>query len=152
MKISLLIHFAVGLFIVFGLLAFAGIALRVSGLSFTPEQDSYRLYAYFSNVSGLTDRAKVSVSGVAVGRVVDIQYDQQEFAAKVTIQMDHRASFITRDASASILTSGLLGEKYIGIQLGADSDVLGDGDYIYDTQSAVVLEDLIGKFLLGKAP
>ena len=150
MKISLLIHFVVGLFVLLGLVAFVMIAVRVSGLNLAAAKDTYQLHAYFHNAAGLTERARVSISGVAIGRVEAIAYDAEELAARVTMRINQNVAFITRDASASILTSGLLGEKYIGIQLGADMDMLGDGDYIADTQSSVVLEDLLGKFLLNK--
>ena len=146
-----MIHCIVGLFIVLACVAFTMIAFRVSGLSLDQGRSGgYKVYAYFNNVSGLTERARVSISGVTIGQVVDIRYDQKELAALVTMQINNQARFITADASASILTSGLLGEKYIGVQLGSDPDILADGDYIDDTQSAVVLEDLIGKFLLNR--
>ena len=150
MKISYAIHLTVGLFIVLAFAALTTIALKVSGLSLDTNKRSYTIYAHFNNISGLSERARVSISGVTIGRVVAIGYDEEELAALVTMQIDDRFGFINTDASASILTSGLLGEKYIGVELGADDSVLTDGGYIDYTQSAVVLEDLIGKFLLDQ--
>jgi len=139
----------VGIFVMLGLLAFVFLALSVSGLAFTKSGSSYQLQAFFANVGGLTSRAEVTLAGVAIGSVESIAIDHQEKNALVTLNIDGDIDFLPEDTSAAILTSGLLGEKYIGLQLGAEEENLRDGDFILDTQSAVVLEDLIGQFLVS---
>jgi phospholipid/cholesterol/gamma-HCH transport system substrate-binding protein len=140
----------VGAFLVAGFLAFAFLAIKVSGLSFSAPEDSYRIKAKFDNVAGLTVRARVAVGGVLVGRVTGISLDTDDYMAVVEMAIDGDVRNLTTDSSAAILTSGLLGEKYIGITPGADETFLGDGAMIGDTQSSLVLENLIGKFLLNK--
>ncbi len=149
MKIRTL-ELSVGAFLVAGFLAFAFLAVKVSGLTFTAPADSYRIYAKFDNVSGLTVRAKVTVGGVLVGRVTDIRLDTKTYSAVVEMAINGPVKTLTTDSTAAILTSGLLGEKYIGITPGADDTYLKAGDTIRDTQSALVLENLIGKFLSNK--
>ena len=144
------LELAVGAFLVAGFLAFAFLAIKVSGLTFTAPADSYRVYGTFDNVSGLTVRAKVTMGGVLIGRVTNITLDQETYRAVVEMAIDGNVKGLTTDTSAAILTSGLLGEKYIGLTTGADEEVLGDGGRITDTQSALVLENLIGKFLSNK--
>ena len=139
----------VGLFIVAGLLSLLYLALSVSGLSGGVSNESYQVKALFSNVGGLTKRAEVSLAGVTIGKVSSIRLDPEEKIAEVTMEIDGSVNFLPTDSSASILTAGLLGEKYIGFQLGADEEHLSNDDYVLDTQSAVVLEDLIGQFLVG---
>lgn len=139
----------VGAFVVLGMLAFIFLSLSVSGLAFTGSQNSYQVRAFFANVGGLTSRAEVTLAGVAIGSVSSIAIDHEEKSALVTLDINGDIDFLPTDTSASILTSGLLGEKYIGLQLGADDEVLRDGDFIIDTQSAVVLEDLVGQFLVN---
>ena len=143
------LELSVGTFVLLGALCLAFLALEVSGLASTGDSGTYRLSARFDNVAGLTTRARVSAAGVTVGRVVGIRYDRSTAAA--IVDMDIRQDFIefSEDTSASILTAGLLGEKYIGLSTGGDPNNLADGDMIYDTQSAIVLEELIGKFLLN---
>ncbi|WP_286786907.1 MULTISPECIES: outer membrane lipid asymmetry maintenance protein MlaD [unclassified Pseudomonas] len=139
----------VGLFLLAGLLALLLLALRVSGLSVVEHNDTYKAYAYFDNIAGLTVRAKVTMSGVTIGRVTAIDLDRDSYRGRVTMQIDQQVDNIPVDSTASILTAGLLGEKYIGISVGGDEEVVKDGGTIRDTQSSLVLEDLIGKFLLN---
>ncbi|MFJ5299673.1 outer membrane lipid asymmetry maintenance protein MlaD [Pseudomonas sp. SLFW] len=139
----------VGLFLLAGILALLLLALRVSGLSASTTNDSYKLYANFDNIAGLTVRAKVTMAGVTIGKVTAIDLDHDTFAARVTMDVDKRVNNLPSDSTASILTAGLLGEKYVGISVGGDDQLLKDGGTIHDTQSSLVLEDLIGKFLLN---
>ncbi|MCH4875072.1 MULTISPECIES: outer membrane lipid asymmetry maintenance protein MlaD [Pseudomonas] len=139
----------VGLFLLAGILALLLLALRVSGLSPTASTDTYKLYAYFDNIAGLTVRAKVTMAGVTIGKVTAIDLDRDNFTARVTLQVDKSVDNLPTDSTASILTAGLLGEKYIGISVGGDDTLLKDGGTIHDTQSSLVLEDLIGKFLMN---
>ena len=139
----------VGLFLLAGILALLLLALRVSGLSPATSTDTYKLYAYFDNIAGLTVRAKVTMAGVTIGKVTAIDLDRDNFTARVTLQLEKRVDNLPTDSTASILTAGLLGEKYIGISVGGEDTLLKDGGTIHDTQSSLVLEDLIGKFLLN---
>ena len=125
------------------------LALRVSGLSINAEAGTYRIYASFDNVGALTKRAKVSLAGVTVGRVVEIELNRETYMARVVMDIDNQVDNIPVDSSAAIMTAGLLGEKFIGLSIGGAQEYLKAGESIDDTQSAVVLEDLIGKFLLG---
>ena len=143
------LELSVGAFVLLGALCLAFLALEVSGLTQTGDSGSYRLSARFDNVAGLTTRAKVSAAGVTVGRVVGIRYDDTTAGAIVDMEISQDFAQFSEDTSASILTAGLLGEKYIGLLTGGDLSNLKDGDVIYDTQSAIVLEELIGKFLLN---
>ncbi|MDC6379617.1 outer membrane lipid asymmetry maintenance protein MlaD [Pseudomonas sp. 15A4] len=139
----------VGLFLLAGILALLLLALRVSGLSASATNDSYKLYANFDNIAGLTVRAKVTMAGVTIGKVTAIDLDHDTFTGRVTMEVDKRVNNLPSDSTASILTAGLLGEKYVGISVGGDDQLLKDGGVIHDTQSSLVLEDLIGKFLLN---
>ncbi|HTP97514.1 MAG TPA: outer membrane lipid asymmetry maintenance protein MlaD [Burkholderiales bacterium] len=140
----------VGLFVIAGIGALVVLALKVGNLSSQTTGDTYEITAHFSNIGGLKPRAPVKSAGVVVGRVADIIFDTQKYEAKVTFKIDKRYQF-SKDTSASILTSGLLGEQYVGLETGGDSAMLKPGDSITITQSAVVLEKLIGQFLYGKA-
>lgn len=139
----------VGLFLLAGILALLLLALRVSGLSASANTDSYKLYANFDNIAGLTVRAKVTMAGVNIGKVTAIDLDHDTFTGRVTMEVNKRVNNLPSDSTASILTAGLLGEKYVGISVGGDDQLLKDGGTIHDTQSSLVLEDLIGKFLLN---
>jgi phospholipid/cholesterol/gamma-HCH transport system substrate-binding protein len=143
------LEIGVGLFLLAGILALILLALRVSGLSASPSSDTYKLYANFDNIAGLTVRAKVTMAGVTIGKVTAIDLDRDTYTGRVTLQLDKSVDNLPIDSTASILTAGLLGEKYIGISVGGEDSVLKDGSVIHDTQSALVLEDLIGKFLLN---
>lgn len=142
------IEIIVGAFMLAGLISLGILATRISGFNIDNEADTYSVYAHFENVGGLVVRSKVSISGVNVGQVADITYDKQTLDARVRMDIKRDIDNISVDSTASILTEGLLGGKYIGLTLGADEEFLSDGDEIYDTQSAIVLEELIGKFLL----
>jgi len=140
----------VGTFVIAAMLAMAILAFSVSGLSFKGEGSSYTLSASFSNVGGLKERAPVKLGGVVVGRVEDISLDAESYMAIVRLSMYENKGVYPETSSLSILTSGLLGEQYIGITPGfvdEDIEMLGDGDSIEDTKSALVLEDLIGQFI-----
>ncbi len=140
----------VGLFVGAGLGALTILALKVGNVGGFVGAETYRLSAEFSNIGGLKPRAAVKSSGVVVGRVEGIEFDNEKFMAKVIMNIDKRYKF-PKDTSASVLTSGLLGEQYIGIEGGAEDAMLANGDAIKLTQSAVVLEKLIGQFLFSKA-
>ncbi len=141
------IELSVGAFMLLGVCALAVLAFRVSGLSFDNSRPTYTLVADFDNVSGLTDRAKVSMAGVVIGRVSSIQLNPRSFRAQVKMQIFKDAGQFPEDSIAAIQTQGLLGEKYISISVGGAEELLGDGAKIDDTQSSLVLEDLIGKVL-----
>ena len=145
---NLKLELIVGIFILLGLVAFARLALEVSGFTFASyTQDSYRLYARFDNIAGLTPRAKVTMAGVNIGRVESIQLDPNQQRALVAMRIARDVDFLTTDSSAAIQTSGLLGEKYIELTSGADEELLEDANHIEFTQSALILENLIGRFL-----
>ncbi|CAH1203404.1 intermembrane phospholipid transport system, substrate binding protein MlaD [Candidatus Nitrotoga sp. BS] len=140
----------VGLFVVAGFAALTVLALKVGNLSTYNTSDTYQLQAYFSNIGGLKSQASIKSSGVLIGRVAQISLDSDRYEAKVTMIVDKRYQF-PKDTFANILTSGLLGEQYIGLIPGGEEAFLKAGDEIKHTQSAVVLEDLISKFLYSKA-
>jgi phospholipid/cholesterol/gamma-HCH transport system substrate-binding protein len=142
--------FWVGLFVLLGILALVFLALRAGNLSSFSFGPTYTLAGNFDNVGGLKIRAPVKSAGVVVGRVAHIAFDDQTFQAVVTFNMDSSYKF-PQDSSAAILTSGLLGEQYVGIMAGSDAQPFADGGKIRYTQSAVVLENLISKFLYGMA-
>lgn len=141
----------VGLFVVLGALSLLFLALKAANLAtFTGSGDTYRLQARFDNIGGLKARAPVRSAGVNVGRVTSVTLDPQTYLGVVTLEVNKGVNF-PKDSSAKILTSGLLGDQYIGIEPGGSEKNLADGDVITQTQSAVVLENLIGQFLFNKA-
>ena len=140
----------VGLFVIIGLVAILFLALKAANLLNLSFQSEYRVTAKFDNVGGLKPHAAIKSAGVVVGRVESIVFDDKAFQARVTLSLENRYVF-PKDSSLKILTSGLLGEQYIGIEAGADEKVLAAGDTITTTQSAVVLENLISQFLFSKA-
>ncbi len=140
----------VGIFVAIGLGAVLFLALKVANLSSFSTSDTYSIVGRFDNIGGLKVRAAVKGAGVVVGRVSSISYDNQTFEAVVTMAIDGHYKF-PRDTSAKILTSGLLGEQYIGLSPGGDTADLKSGDVLKITQSAVVLENLISQFLYSKA-
>ena len=142
--------FWVGLFILLGLVALVFLALRAGNMSSFSFASTYQANAYFDNIGGLKVRAPVKSSGVVVGRVSNIGFDNERYQAVVTMDLQAQYEF-PDDTSASILTSGLLGEQYIGLTPGGDDKMLADGGQIKYTQSAVVLEELISKFLYSSA-
>ncbi|MBN8770435.1 MAG: outer membrane lipid asymmetry maintenance protein MlaD [Thiobacillus sp.] len=144
------LDFWVGLFVIAGIGALLFLALKVGSMSTVNSADSYEVIADFQNIGGLKPRAPVKSAGVVVGRVADIRFDNEKYEAAVTLRLDKRYAF-PKDTSAAIMTSGLLGEQYVGLEAGGDSQKLKDKDRILITQDAVVLENLIGQFLYGKA-
>ena len=139
-----------GLFVVAGMAALFMLAMKVSNISTLNDENGYEVTAYFENVGGLKVRSPVTASGVNVGRVADIRYDDKLFEALVTLKLD-RNYHLPVDSSASIFTSGLLGEQYVGLEPGGATDDLKNGDRIKITQSALILEQIIGRVLFSKA-
>ena len=140
----------VGLFVVLGAVALLFLALKSANLLQLNFENSYRVVARFDNIGGLKPRAAVKSAGVVVGRVASITFDDKTFQANVALDLEARYAF-PKDSSLKILTSGLLGEQYIGIEPGGDLKNMAAGDVVTQTQSAVVLENLISQFLLSKA-
>lgn len=143
-----LVEISVGAFILLGILAMVFLVVQVSGLSLNDSRkETYKITAKFNNVSGLAVRAKVTVAGVPIGRVTGITIDKGSFRAKVDMAIDKDVNYLTTDSIAAIQTAGVLGEKYVSISVGGEPDMLTDGSEIRDTQSAWVLEDLLGKLV-----
>ena len=140
----------VGAFVAAGFAGLLFLALKVGNLASFSTAQTYRVEAKFANIGGLKVRAPIKSAGVVVGRVESITFDDKNFQAAVTLALQNRYSF-PKDSSFKILTSGLLGEQYIGVEAGAEEKTLQAGDVITATQSAVVLENLIGQFLYNKA-
>lgn len=140
----------VGLFVALGLAALLFLGLKVGNLSSTDVGETYALQARFDNIGGLKVRAPVKSAGVVVGRVGEIRFDAESYMALVSLNVDKRYQF-PRDTFATINTSGLLGEQYVGFEVGGDPDMLKAGDTLKKTQSAVVLEKLISQFMFDKA-
>ena len=140
----------VGVFVALGLGALLFLALKVGNLASFSTAETYQVDARFSNIGGLKVRAPVKSAGVVVGRVADIGFDNESYEAVAVLTIDSRYRF-PRDTAAKILTSGLLGEQYIGLEAGADARMLKSGERLRITQSAVVLENLISQFLFSKA-
>lgn len=140
----------VGLFVLIGAAAVLFLALKSANLLSLNFNPAYRITAMFDNIGGLKPRAAVKSAGVVVGRVESITFDDKSFQASVHLDMEARYLF-PKDSSLKILTSGLLGEQYIGIEAGGDEKNLAAGDVVKQTQSAVVLENLISQFLFNKA-
>jgi phospholipid/cholesterol/gamma-HCH transport system substrate-binding protein len=140
----------VGIFVVLGIGALLFLSLRVGNLVSFSAGETYFVQARFANIGGLKVRAPVKSAGVVVGRVADIRFDNESYEAIVTINVDYSYQF-PRDTTAKILTSGILGEQYVGLEAGGDGVMLKNGDRLRLTQSAVVLENLISQFLFNKA-
>ena len=140
----------VGFFVVIGFAALLFLALRVGNLSSANFAETYQLTAKFDNIGGLKVRGPVKSAGVVVGRVSEIHFDPQSYEAVATLTIDSRYRF-PKDTFVSILTAGLLGEQYIGLDDGGDEKMLKPGDVVVKTQSAVVLEKLISQFMFNKA-
>ena len=145
-----LIDLWVGFFVLIGFAAVLFLALRVGNVSSANFAETYQLTAKFDNIGGLKVRGPVKSAGVVVGRVAEIGFDPQTYEAVVTVTIDSRYRF-PKDTFASILTAGLLGEQYIGLDAGGDEKMLKGGDVFSKTQSAVVLEKLISQFMFNKA-
>ncbi len=140
----------VGIFVVAGIAALVILAFKVGNMSSMGGGEAYELSANFDNIGGLKPRAPIKSAGVVVGRVTAISFNNERFTAKVTMAVENKYKF-PKDTTASILTSGLLGEQYIGLEGGGDDQILKPGDNLRLTQSAVVLEKLISQFLFDKA-
>lgn len=140
----------VGLFVLLGVAALVFLAFKAGNMSSLSFSKTYPVTAKFDNIGGLKPQAAVRGAGVVVGRVADITFDDKTYQAQVTLNMQVGYKF-PKDSSVKILTAGLLGEQYIGIEAGGDTNLLAAGDKIARTQSAAVLEDLINQFIYSKA-
>ena len=140
----------VGIFVTLGMAALVFLALKVGNLASFGNEPTYSLRAEFDNIGGFKVRAPVRSAGVVVGRVTDIQFDTKKYVAVVSLSVSQKYQF-SKDTAAQILTSGLLGEQYVGLQAGGDEANLADGDTIKLTSSAVVLENLISRFMFNSA-
>jgi phospholipid/cholesterol/gamma-HCH transport system substrate-binding protein len=140
----------VGVFVALGFAALLFLALKVGNLASFSTNQTYQVNAKFANIGGLKVRGPVKSAGVVVGRVADIRFDNESYEALVTMTLDVNYQF-PRDTTAKILTSGILGEQYVGLEAGGDGVMLKQGDRVRLTQSAVVLENLISQFLFNKA-
>jgi len=145
------VEILVGLFVAVTIVAFFMLAMSVSNMSTYNGHDGYTLTARFDNIGGLKMRSPVSASGVVIGRVTAIEYNSDSYEAVVHMKIDSQYNKFPVDTAASVLTSGLLGEQYIGFEPGAEEDYLKQGDMIELTQSAIVLEQIIGQFLYSKS-
>ncbi|MDH5544083.1 MAG: outer membrane lipid asymmetry maintenance protein MlaD [Gammaproteobacteria bacterium] len=141
----------VGGFVAAGIAALVVLALQVSNLAGYDEGDTYDIEAHFENIGGLKVRAPVMLAGVRVGTVASVSLDTQTFEAVVTLAIDDKYKVLPIDTSASIFTAGLLGEQYVALEPGGDEKLLNDGDKVKLTQSAIVLEQVIGQVLFSKA-
>lgn len=137
----------VGLFIAIGLASLFMLAMKVSNLNIYSNDEGYEITANFDDISGLKIKSPVTMSGVRIGRVSDITFDSEIFEAVVKIRIDSQYKTLPKDTSASIYTAGLLGEKYIGLEAGGDEENLQQGDKLKLTQSSLVLEKLISRFV-----
>ena len=140
----------VGIFVVAGIAGLLFLALKVGNLASFSASQSYQVQAKFANIGGLKVRAPVKSAGVVIGRITDIRFDTESYEAVVSMSIDQHYKF-PRDTTAKILTSGILGEQYVGLEAGGDGVMLKSGDRVRLTQSAVVLENLISQFLFNKA-
>lgn len=145
------LEIVVGLFVALGLAALFMLAMKVSNLSTFAGNDGYNVIARFENIGGLKVRSPVTVAGVRVGRVSDVSFDNNTFEAVVTMNIGNEYNSLPTDTSASIFTAGLLGEQYISLEPGGDDKSLTSGSEIRLTQSAIVLEQIIGQFLYSQA-
>ena len=148
MRLSKTTEIMVGIFVLLGFIAAFLLALNVTNLGNLSSKQSYDVKVYFDNIGGLRTRAKISMSGVKVGRVSRIAYNQERGQAEVTMTLDSQYK-LSIDTQASIYTAGLLGEQYISLEPGAEDEVLKSGDVITLTQSAMVLEEIIGKVMVN---
>ena len=145
------IEIAVGAFMAAGLVALFFLAMQVSNLNIASIGDGYLLKARFENIGSLKVRSPVSMGGVRIGRVEAIEYDQETYEAVVSLRIENAYDRIPDDTFANIFTAGLLGEQYIGLDPGGSDQYLKEGDDVMQTQSALVLEQMIGQFLFSKA-
>ncbi|MCG6969368.1 MAG: outer membrane lipid asymmetry maintenance protein MlaD [Gammaproteobacteria bacterium] len=151
MQHTKMVHLWVGLFVAIGIASLFMLAMRVSNITAFAETEGYQLTLNFDNIGGLKVRSPVTMAGVVIGRVSEISFDKEIYEAEVKVTIENQYDNIPEDTSASIFTSGLLGEQYIGLEAGGSDTFLKQGDRFKLTQSAVVLEQLIGQFLVSKA-
>lgn len=151
MRSSRAIDVSTGLFVLLGFAAIVFLVTQITNREFSLRSESYRLQAQFENVGGLKAGAPVSMAGVTIGRVESIGYDMNLFKAVATLRIDSRYDQIPNDSDASILTAGLLGGQYIGITPGGSEEPFRDGDQVEFVQDAIVLENLISKYLFSQA-
>jgi phospholipid/cholesterol/gamma-HCH transport system substrate-binding protein len=145
------LEITVGVFVALGLAALFILAMKVSNLSAFAKEEGYPLTARFDNIGGLKVQAAVTMAGVRVGRVEQISFDDKTYEAVVTLKINNQYNHLPLDSSASIFTSGLLGEQYIALEAGGDPEYLKANDHLTITQSALVLEQMIGQFLFKTA-
>ena len=145
------IEVIVGAFMAAGLVALFFLAMKVSNLSAAGDVDGYRISARFANVGSLKARAPVTMAGVRIGRVEDVRFDKATYEGVVTMRIDPKVDTIPDDTFANVFTAGLLGEQYVGLEPGGSENYLVEGDVIEHTQSALILEQMIGQFLFSKA-
>ncbi|MBK1693807.1 outer membrane lipid asymmetry maintenance protein MlaD [Chromatium weissei] len=145
------IEVMVGIFMMLGVLALFFLAMQVSNLNLNAATEGYRVTAHFSNVGSIKARSPVTMAGVRIGQVEAVQFDKASYEAIVTLRINAGIDTIPVDTFANIFTSGLLGEQYLALSAGGSPDYLRDGDEITNTQSALVLEEMIGQFLFKKA-
>ena len=145
------VQFWVGIFIALGFAALFMLAMKVSNLSSFTNDDGYEITARFENIGGLKVRSPIKMAGVIVGRVAKINFDNMNYEAIVTMNINTKYNKMPADTSASIFTSGLLGEQYIGLEAGGEENYLKQDDELQLTQSAMILENLIGQFVFDKA-
>jgi phospholipid/cholesterol/gamma-HCH transport system substrate-binding protein len=151
MRPSRAIDVSTGLFVLLGFAAIAFLVTQITNREFSLRSDSYRLQAEFENVGGLKAGAPVSMAGVTIGRVESIGYDMDLFKAVATLRIDARYDRIPNDSDAGVLTAGLLGGQYVGITPGGSEEPFRDGDRVEFVQDAIVLENLISKYLFSQA-
>jgi len=149
MKSSNQVEIAAGIFLLLGIAALIFLAVEATDSGGVKTGETYEVNAYFTNVGGLKPKAPVAMAGVTLGRVASIELDQESLEARVVMKIDSRFDDLPSDTSASVLTSGILGDQYIGLEPGGAPDSLADGDRILLTNSAVVLEQLIGRYLFN---
>lgn len=148
---SKFMEFSVGLLMIAGIAALTFLAFQVSSRGFNQDQDGYNVTAYFTNVAGLTRKARVTLAGVTIGSIQDIEINPDTMKAKVDIRIKKDVDYLSDDSSAVIQTAGVLGEKYLAIYPGSNPDMLEEGSEIYDTQSSMIFEDMIGKLVTNLA-
>lgn len=149
MRANYKVEFASGIFLLLGIAALVWLAVRATDFGQELSEDTYRISARFSNVGDLRHRAPVKIGGVTVGLVESITLDPVSFEAVVKMEIDSRFDEIPNDTGASVLTSGILGDRYIGLEPGGSPEMLQNDDELFITQSAMVLEQLVGKYLFG---
>jgi len=149
MQTNRAVEILVGMFVAAGIAAFFMLAMKVSNISAFTEKDTYQLKARFDNIGGLKTRSPVRIGGVRIGRVASIEYDDKQLEAVVTISINSGHNRIPDDSTASIFTAGVLGEQYVSLEPGSSDEFFKDGGVVGETQSALVLERMIGKFMMG---